>query len=418
MAYDKTTTDYASKQEERVTPLNSVRLKANGEGRNRDDLDRDYARILYSSSFRRLQGKMQLLGVDQLYFYRNRLTHSMEVAQIARGIASNLGLKRPVVAESCSLAHDLGNPPFGHHGERVLNRIATSIGGFEGNAQTFRILTSLEKRHHAYGGLNLSLRTLLGVVKYYNKRGAVGCFSYKTDEKFLYEEDYELISKQIKDIGFGNDVNTIDKQIMDLADEIAYGAHDLEDCLNLGHFTIDELLYEFTISEKYRGAHGKLDAIVSECREFASHASRLKTSEEYAFLFRKELTSNIVNTLVGDIHYSEQEKKLAFQDFGLLAEGLKKLTFRAVLRRPSIQLYEKKGEAIIEGLYEVYMDKRFNNELMLLPPEYRKGHADEKERARNVVDYIAGMMDAFAIHEYQKYYGSSSLEKQYLESKK
>jgi dGTPase len=408
VTYDARTKRYAREQEDRIAVLDKVRLYRNGGGRNRDDLDRDYARILYSSSFRRLQGKMQLLGIDQLYFYRNRLTHSMEVAQIARAIASDLGLNKTIVAESCSLAHDLGNPPFGHYGETVLNRLASEIGGFEGNAQTFRILSRLEKRHYEYGGLNLTLRTLFGVVKYYFRR------ERDDQDKFLYDEDYQLVSDKLKKYKLGDEVNTIDKQIMDKADEIAYGAHDLEDSLSLGYFTIDELLYEFRCDSRFREAHDTLDRIVNDCREFAYRAHRLDTSEEFSFLFRKELTSNIVNTLVKDIHYPKGGDKLTFNEHSVLAKGLKKLTFKAVLRRPAVQLYEKRGGRILEGLYNVYTDEEFNKELMLLPPEFRQGHEDSHKRKRNVIDYIAGMMDAFALQEYQKYYGSGNLERLYM----
>lgn len=151
----------------------------------RDRYQRDYARVLYSPSFRRLQGKMQLLGVNSANFHRNRLTHSLEVAQIARSIATELGLKNSTVAETCSLAHDLGNPPFGHAGEKVLDELAEKIGGYEGNAQTFRILRYLEKKSPHYFGLNLTFRTLLGVTKYFNKKN-----EYK---KFLYDDDYEFL---------------------------------------------------------------------------------------------------------------------------------------------------------------------------------------------------------------------------------
>ncbi|EER3457328.1 dNTP triphosphohydrolase, partial [Escherichia coli] len=124
--------------------------------RKRNEFERDYARILYSSSFRRLQGKMQLFEVDPQKFNRNRLTHSLEVAQIARSIASELELEHPVVAELAALAHDIGNPPFGHSGEKKLNDIANDFGGYEGNAQALRILRSLEIKHPNCPGLNLT----------------------------------------------------------------------------------------------------------------------------------------------------------------------------------------------------------------------------------------------------------------------
>jgi dGTPase len=407
MPYDQKTKLYAKNQERRVASLNTVRLFPENGERQRDDLERDYARILYAASFRRLQGKMQMLGVDQRHFFRNRLTHSMEVAQIARSVASDLGLNKPVVAEACSLAHDLGNPPFGHHGERVLHQLALDVGGFEGNAQTLRILSRLEKRHHAYGGLNLTLRTLLGVVKYFFRRGS------DTQSKFIYDDDFQHISEILEKYELGETPNTIDKQVMDKADEIAYGAHDLEDCLSLGLFTIDDLLYEFRHSGDYGDAYDTLQRIVNECREFASQGRRLETSEEFSFLFRKELTSNIVHVLASNIRQSPGEDVLSFGEHTPLSKGLKKLTFKAALRRPSVQLYERKGETIIKGLYTVYTDETFNKDLMLLPPEYRHGHNNEAVRKRSVIDYIAGMMDSFAEQEYQRYFGSTSLDRLY-----
>jgi len=145
--YDSKTIEYAKELENEAKGLSFRHYKPSVDDRSegRNDYMRDYARILYSSSFRRLQGKMQLLGVDSTHFHRNRLTHSLEVAQIARTIGENLEIN-PVVCESASLAHDIGNPPFGHHGEEVLNELGEEYGcGFEGNAQTFRILHRLEK---------------------------------------------------------------------------------------------------------------------------------------------------------------------------------------------------------------------------------------------------------------------------------
>ena len=143
------------------------------ESRYRPDgpFQRDYARIMYSSSFRRLQGKMQLLGIRNDQFFRNRLTHSLEVAQIARSIAGTIQYDagESYIVEAGALAHDLGNPPFGHAGERYLNELFQDIGGFEGNAQTLRILTNIEKKRPEFRGLNLTYRSMLSVVKYFNK---------------------------------------------------------------------------------------------------------------------------------------------------------------------------------------------------------------------------------------------------------
>ncbi|MFD1270758.1 hypothetical protein [Paenibacillus motobuensis] len=206
------------------------------------------------------------------------------------------------------------------------------------------------------------------------------------------------------------EVATIDMQIMDLADEIAYAAHDLEDCLSQNLFTIDDLLYEFQINVKYGEAYDELNAIVNQCRDFAKKGAYFQSSEEYSFLFRKELTSKIVNRLIRDIFYDQEKNRLFYREHNKLAEGLKMLVFSLIMRRPSIQLYEKKGEKVLRGLYEVYKDEHLNEDLKLLPPEYRI-FKDDTERRRNIIDFISGMMDQFAMHEYEKYFGTGEIKK-------
>ncbi|EOU9926449.1 dGTP triphosphohydrolase, partial [Escherichia coli] len=178
--------EFAQEQEQKlISALADTREhpSPDGETRSRDNYQRDYARILYSSSFRRLQGKMQLFEIDPEKFNRNRLTHSLEVAQIARSIASDLKLVNPVVVELAALAHDIGNPPFGHSGEKLLNELSEEIGGYEGNAQALRILRKLEKKFSYCNGLNLTHRSLLSVVKYPAPRTAT------TAGKFIYDDD-------------------------------------------------------------------------------------------------------------------------------------------------------------------------------------------------------------------------------------
>lgn len=402
--YDKETLEFVSDSEKKLKDFN-FRLQTINDERSRDDYARDYARVLYSSSFRRLQGKMQLLGIDNIHFFRNRLTHSMEVAQIARGIAMDLKLSTTFVVEACSLAHDLGNPPIGHYGEKVLNKIVSDIGGFEGNAQSLRILMSLEKKHHAYKGLNLTFRTILGVVKYYKE------YEEGKNKKFIYDDDYTIIKNKIEEIGMTpSDVKTIDMQIMDLADEIAYAAHDLEDCLSQNLFNIDDLLYEFKISDEFSEAYSELQEIIEHCRLFAEQGRKFNSSEEYTFLFQKELTSKIVNTLIRDVAYVSHEDKLGFKKHGLLSNGLKKIVFNIVSRKPYVQLYEQRGEKVLKGLYEVYMDEDLNKGLRLLPAEYRLYSDDPKKKRRNIIDFISGMMDQFAFKEYSKYYGKNALD--------
>lgn len=400
--YDAETKEYAQDQEKLIKPL-EYRFHDTNDNRthNRQALMRDYARVLYSSSFRRLQGKMQLLGVDANKFNRNRLTHSLEVAQIARTISFELGLEDTVVSETAALAHDIGNPPFGHYGEIILDQLSSSCGGYEGNAQAFRILNTLEKKHHEYSGLNLNIRTLMSVTKYFFTRE-------QNSKKFLYDDDYNFLANELQK----NDISitkSIDAQIMDLADEIAYAAHDLEDAISFGMISLGEIVHEFRLNEKYKPALQSMIDIAQSVQTEASKSNSLNSSEEYSIVLKKELTSTIVNILCSDIGLVKNE--LGYKSHALLAEGLKKLLFNAILRKKDIQLYEKRGEKIIRGLFDVYSDESYNKDNILLPAELR---TIDGCRGRIVTDYISGMMDSFAAQEYEKYFGKGSTEDLYF----
>lgn len=376
------------------------------DGRGRDNYMRDYARVLYCSSFRRLQGKMQLLSVNNTKFSRNRLTHSLEVAQIARSIAMDLGLKHPVVTETGALIHDIGNPPFGHHGEKILHALAKDVGGYEGNAQAFRIVHDLEKKSIHYSGLNLTLRTIWGTIKYFHT-------SEQNQHKFLYNDNYHFLKEQLDKNGI-TDTKSIDAQIMDIADEIAYAAHDLEDALNADLVDIGELLYAFKISATYNDAYETFKQIIDDCQKEAGDSYLMHTSEEYSYIFVKELTSNIVNTLCKDIGVVNNHgvDEIGYVHHAKLAAGLKNTLSKIILKKKSILQYEKRGENIIRGLFQVYSDEQYNPNLQLFPAElrYRVG---KENRIRLITDYISGMMDAFATQEYIKYFGESEYNKLY-----
>lgn len=413
---------YAASKEDELSKAssqreNNVEEKALG---YRTEADRDYARVLYSSSFRRLQDKMQLFAPQQNRFHRNRLTHSLEVAQIAKVIAFKLQLQDLVTIQTCALAHDIGNPPFGHYGENVLDELVKPFGGrFEGNAQTYRVLSKLEEKHHLYPGLNLTWRTLFGVVKYPNN-------SAENTKKFLYDQDWDIVREQaiVLNVTIGSRIKTIDAEIMDIADEIAYAAHDLHDALKQGYFSVDELAYEFSVSleGKYKDAKELFDSIVLHARSFASQATSYKTSEEYQSLFLRELTSEIVNKLVDSVNIVDDVLGYS-NSYDLLAEGLKRLTYNAVSRKRDIRQYELMGEKVLRGLFQVYMDQSYNKDGKLLPMDYIQGYELEKdhnnlfnsnELSQPVCDYIAGMMDSFAIEQYKKYFGNNSLDKIYF----
>lgn len=411
--------EYAKDKEAELSQASSQREKDVEEKAlgYRKEADRDYARVLYSSSFRRLQDKMQLFAPQQSRFHRNRLTHSLEVAQIAKIIAQKLQLQDLVTIQTCALAHDIGNPPFGHYGENVLDELVKPFESrFEGNAQTYRVLTKLEEKHYLYLGLNLTWRTLFGVVKYPNN-------STENTKKFLYDEDWDIVREKANmlDVTISKNIKTIDGEIMDIADEIAYAAHDLHDALKQGYFSIDELVHEFSVDKVYKKAKKELTSIISHARKFASKAKSYKTSEEYQALFLRELTSEIVNKLVSSVDVVDG--KLSYSNsYHLLADGLKRLTYNAVSRKRDIRQYELMGEKVLRGLFQVYMDQSYNQGGKLLPIDYIQSYKlkrdgqnyDSKDFSRLIRDYIAGMMDSFAIEQYKKYFGNSSLDKIYF----
>ncbi|MUV07010.1 dNTP triphosphohydrolase [Planococcaceae bacterium Storch 2/2-2] len=424
----------------------------------RDNFQRDYARILYSDSFRRLEGKMQLLDVVPGAYHRNRLTHSLEVSQIARSIARILsdeaGLREAYtydafVIEAGALAHDIGNPPFGHKGEEALQLKVSSNGGFEGNAQGYRILTHLETKYPNKRGLNLTLRTLSSVVKYFRpypqkkvdlKQRNAQEVSIEQPTKFLYEDDYRSLAKAIDAIDLPQSIDpchlrprTLDAQIVDIADEIAYCAHDLEDGLKRGHFQLSIVMYYLKEQLRHNDTHSlyrRFAGWVEKSQRFAFSLStkgeKIPDTERFRDIFLKELTSNIVHELSIDVamlplsaeekvrKHSINDYELGFRTLGPLVRALKRTNVKLSEEVPTIYIYEQLGKKVVDGLFEAFMNEQWNR---LLPTSYRRDATlidentyDETKRKRHVADYVAGMTDPFAIQTYQKIYGPSSLD--------
>lgn len=413
--------------------------------RSRAEYKRDYSRVMYASSFRRLQGKMQLMPVKANKFNRNRLTHSLEVSQIARSIAEKLQdtiddykleyeayTKESIyVVETAALAHDIGNAPFGHHGENILNNLGNEHGGYEGNAQSLRILMNLEKKFPKFDGLNLSLRSLLSIIKYNVP------FNGSAD-KFLYNEEYKKLTDFLGQNNLSTVLRTIDAQIVDAADEIAYCAHDLEDALAQNYFTIDEFLYDLKQHSKqdktaddypYEKTYYKFEEWVRQARQLTENSSDNMSSEEYSSIFRRELTSIIVDNLINNLDVLSitdlksdftvktgtlREYEIGFKDWKLV-RGIKHCTFEGINRTNKIQLYEKIGTKVISGLYGALSDEKFNKKMLLLPVEYRTNSEDKSQKFRKIVDYIGGLMDPSAIGVYSKIYGDHEIKRVYDE---
>ena len=385
----------------------------------------DYARILYSSSFRRLQGKMQILGVESTAFYRDRLTHSLEVSQIARSIARFVAYKcgkqdemykenELFLLDAAALAHDIGHPAFGHKGERVLDEIAILYKQrFEGNAQNFRVLRKLDRHNLFNKGLNLTYRTLLAINKYNEDED-------DRKKKFMYHDDYEFLNKCRNKNNLGEE-RTLDVQIIELADDIAYAVHDLEDGLSQGMFTIDEIFYGIRtfedenseINEQINNiAFGELQKIVNSIKEELEEKSdekkeiNITTTQAYSHLFRKRLTSKLTGSFIRSITTGNKGGKTELclgSAQHALCKILAKTIFRAATKKQSIALYELKGEIILKSLFNIYANIKINKDYMLLPPDYRP--TQEADLVRCVLDYLAGMMDTYAISEYERFTG-------------
>lgn len=340
----------------------------------RSEFQRDRDRIIHSTGFRRLEYKTQVFVNHEGDLFRTRLTHSLEVAQIGRTIARLLRLNEDLV-EAVALAHDLGHTPFGHAGQDALNACMKEHGGFEHNLQSLRVVDRLEERYAEFDGLNLTFEAREGILKHCSmanaeKLGEVG-------ERFLNKQQPSL-----------------EAQITNLADEIAYNNHDVDDGLRSGLITLEQL---------------------SEVQLFARHLAEVRA--KYPTLQgRREITETvrrIINTLVIDlvnttrmnvdasgVQTSDDVRaapSMAAFSPALLDEHreLKRFLHRNLYRHYKVARMSAKASRIITDLYNA-----FSGDARLLPPEYQE--RESLEGARAVADYIAGMTDRYAIREHRR----------------
>lgn len=339
--------------------------------------ERDRDRIIHSAAFRRLEYKTQVFVNHEGDYYRTRLTHSLEVAQIARGIARALNLNQDLV-EALALAHDLGHTPFGHTGEEVLNRLMQGHGGFEHNRQSLRIVDLLEKRYPEFDGLNLSWETREGIIK--------------------HSSDYDRAGSGAIDAFDPQLRPTLEAQIIDLADEIAYNNHDIDDGLKAGYISLADLsgveLWDRTfraIGEKYPG--------IDEKRQILQTIS---------YLIR-DLIQDLVDTTSQNIRTAaitdldalrRQPENLAAFSAPMKEQNreLKKFLYRKLYRHHKVELMRVKAERFLTLLFESYMRNP-----TLLPVEHQQLYA-EFGTERVVCDYIASMTDRYAQDEYKRLY--------------
>ncbi len=380
----------------------------------RSEFEHDRSRIIHSAAFRRLQGKTQVFGIYEGDFFRTRLTHSLEVAQIAKGIALTLGTD-PDLVEAVCLAHDLGHPPFGHNGERTLHALMRAHDGFEGNAQTLRIVTRLEQKHADYAGLNLTYQTLDGVLKYKTCIDATAIANAPQGPvKGFYAEDRALVETIIRQTGTGQQ-RSLECQIMDVADDIAYSVHDLEDSLKAGLLSPDDLR-RLPPARVVREVNTKLTAwgrTVTEStvhRELAQIADRLEQLEQHSLRAgRKMLTRDLIHEFVSPVAIQSHERHEHIDtDFSnrVRIEALKAFESYKVINNPRVTTLGHKGKEVLQRLFAV-LDQ--GQESIGLFPEDHGEHyenallnGDETARKRVICDFLASMTDSYALRFYSR----------------
>lgn len=338
----------------------------------RTSFQRDRDRVIHSKAFRRLEYKTQVFVYHEGDHYRTRLTHSLEVAQISRSIARMLKLNEDL-AEAICLAHDLGHPPFGHSGQDVMNELMKGNGGFEHNRQSLRIVTVLEQRYPNFSGLNLSFEVLEGISKHFT--------DYDLPDGRLFHRDGQP---------------SLEAQVANLSDEIAYNNHDLDDGLRSGMITLKQLKDVALWQENF--------SVIQE---------KFSNSSQEVLIF--QTVRRLINLVVTDlVEYSTERLKaeniksledvraysgslVGFsKELQVKITELKRFLYQNLYRQYRVERMADKAERILTDLFQAYT----KHPKILPPAVFAKTQDTEAKRA--ICDYIAGMTDRFALEEHQK----------------
>jgi dGTPase len=363
----------------------------------RSDFQRDRDRIIHSSAFRRLKHKTQVFVEHEGDYYRTRLTHTIEVAQVARTIAGVLGLNTDL-AEAVALAHDLGHTPFGHTGEDALERLMAPYGGFDHNAQALRIVTRLERHYADFDGLNLTWETLEGIAKH---NGPVT--GPNADRKHDGPLPYALAEVNAQwDLGLDTHASA-EAQVAAIADDVAYSHHDLHDGLRSGLFTEDDLM-ELPVTrpafEEVDRAYPGLDRMRRRHEALRRVFGRMV--EDVIAVAQNRLASAQPKS-VDDIRLMGTTiirfSKPLYQDL----KAVRSFLFHRMYRAPSVMEVRAEVTRKLDDLFPLFM-----RQPDLLPDEWRpdvRAARDETTLARIVADYVSGMTDRFAIQEHARLCG-------------
>ncbi len=369
------------------------RLVPEPESTMRSVFQRDRDRIIHSTAFRRLKHKTQVFVFHEGDHYRTRLTHTIEVAQIARTISRALGLNEDL-AETLALAHDLGHTPFGHAGEDALDRVMRPYGGFDHNAQTLRILTKLERRYAAFDGLNLTWETLEGVVKHNGPM--IGPWADPNRPRELPAAIVEYTAQHDLEL---DTFASAEAQVAALSDDIAYTNHDIDDGLRAKLFTIDDLLEVPLVGPVFAEVAARYPGL-EEDRLIGESIRRLIDRMVMDLLAETRRRLRLWQPRSPDEVRRLGQPVVAFSTE--LEEQLKHLRdflFKRMYRHYKVNRMTSKARRVVAELFELFL-----REPNCLPEEWRRqaDGAGTPKTARLVADYIAGMTDRFALKEHQR----------------
>ncbi len=346
------------------------RIHPESESKRRTAYQKDRDRVIHTTAFRRLEYKTQVFVNTKGDHYRTRLTHTLEVAQVARSVARALGLNEDL-AETIALAHDLGHPPFGHAGEASLDRLAADFGGFDHNKQTLRIVTRLEERYPDHPGLNLTWETLEGIMK--------------------HETEYDVPDARWEPERQAG----LEAQVVNIADELAYNAHDLDDGLGSGHLTPQQIV-EVPIVARL------MDELELQPGSFTNQDRYVLVRELLGLMIDDAVEATDSNIAEASVKTVDDVRSQP----GQLAGNSPRLT--AELRELKEFLYEnfyyhyrqirmtRKADEILVRMYGAYLETP-----RMLPPGVR-ARAEERGLERAIIDYLAGMTDRYAFDEYRR----------------